>query len=79
MLDVGCADGALFRQLGDRLGEGVGIDPDVRGNVVLRNAKLISGSFPESLEDQGSFDVITMTAVLARPSRTDRDRGPGLP
>ncbi|MDQ2951097.1 MAG: tRNA 5-methoxyuridine(34)/uridine 5-oxyacetic acid(34) synthase CmoB, partial [Chloroflexota bacterium] len=28
VLDVGCADGQLLRAAGDRLREGIGIDPD---------------------------------------------------
>ena len=64
VLDVGCADGALFRQFGGRIGEGVGIDDDLDSNVKTAKTELIRGVFPESLRDQPPFDVITMMAVL---------------
>jgi len=63
VLDVGSFDGRLFRELGPRLGSGVGIDPNPAregefGNVVLR-----SGYFPD-VEIDGPFDAITMLAVI---------------
>jgi 2-polyprenyl-3-methyl-5-hydroxy-6-metoxy-1,4-benzoquinol methylase len=52
VLDVGCSDGALFRQLGSRIGEGVGIDPDLREPVELPGVHLLPGkcssTFPPS-------------------------------
>ena len=64
VLDVGCSDGTLFRQLGSRIGEGVGIDPDLREPVELPGLHLLPGKFPEGLGNHGPFDVITMLAVL---------------
>ena len=64
MLDVGCADGALFRQLGGRIGEGVGLDPDLDSPVERPGYRLVPGSFPDDLEGEAPFDVITMLAVL---------------
>lgn len=63
VLDIGCADGALFRQCGG-LTDGVGIDPDVeRGSEVGGNV-LVKGLFPDDLPDARPFDAITMLAVL---------------
>jgi SAM-dependent methyltransferase len=64
VLDIGCADGALFRYVfGIR--EGLGVDPDLeQDEVQLPNAVLLKGFFPEALPDERPFDVITMLAVL---------------
>ena len=62
VLDIGSADGALFREL-RHLQNGVGIDPESAvGNI--SNAKLIRGVFPADLSDPGPFDAITILAVL---------------
>jgi SAM-dependent methyltransferase len=64
LLDVGCADGELFRQLKPYIIEGVGIDPDLARPVETDHCKLTSGSFPEDLPETRPFDAITMLAVL---------------
>jgi 2-polyprenyl-3-methyl-5-hydroxy-6-metoxy-1,4-benzoquinol methylase len=64
VLDVGCGDGELFRWLGSRLGLGMGIDPLLPGSIVGARYRLTRGWFPEDLPDVGSFDVVTMLAVL---------------
>ena len=64
VLDVGCSDGALFRRLGPRISEGVGLDSELDEPVVMPGFRLLPGTFPESLSDQRRFDVITMLAVL---------------
>jgi len=64
VLDIGCADGAMFRQLQSRIQEGVGIDPDLEQSVDQDNFRLIAGQFPEALPDTRPFDVITILAVL---------------
>lgn len=64
ILDIGCADGELFRRV-PNLGEGVGIDPDLRpAQSDIPNVVLIRGLFPAALPDDRPFDVITMLAVL---------------
>lgn len=63
VLDVGCADGALFQRLHARIEEGIGIDPDARPATNGRY-HLIRGRFPHDLPAMGPFDVITMLAVL---------------
>ena len=69
VLDVGCSDGELFRQLGSRIGEGVGIDADLHESVEMPGFELIPGTFPENLRDSRRFDVITMLAVLEHVPR----------
>jgi 2-polyprenyl-3-methyl-5-hydroxy-6-metoxy-1,4-benzoquinol methylase len=64
VLDVGCADGALFRQLGAQLGEGVGIDPELKEPVQHDGYRLLPGVFPDDLDGEGEFDTIVMSAVL---------------
>lgn len=65
VLDIGCHEGELFRQLSDRLGAGVGIDPQLEEPVVGRGYRLLPGTFPGALATEGaSFDVITLLAVL---------------
>lgn len=65
VLDIGCADGALFRQLGDRIRAGVGIDAELAQRVVQPGYELLPGHFPEALTDRGApFDAITLLAVL---------------
>jgi 2-polyprenyl-3-methyl-5-hydroxy-6-metoxy-1,4-benzoquinol methylase len=70
VLDVGCADGALFGRLGTRVGEGVGIDPDWSSppgglsQQPERHLHFVRGRFPDDLPDMGPFDVVTALAVL---------------
>jgi SAM-dependent methyltransferase len=64
VLDIGCADGALFLYLGARLSGGVGLDPTLRRPLRRGSFHLLPRSFRDGLEDLGSFDVITMLATL---------------
>jgi 2-polyprenyl-3-methyl-5-hydroxy-6-metoxy-1,4-benzoquinol methylase len=64
VLDIGCSDGALFRQLSERIGAGVGIDYDLETRLLQANVELIPGTFPEALASRDPFDVITLLAVL---------------
>jgi 2-polyprenyl-3-methyl-5-hydroxy-6-metoxy-1,4-benzoquinol methylase len=73
VLDIGCADGALFRQVAG-LGRCVGIDPDLRGPVRRGQATLLGGTFPEALEDDRPFDAITLLAVLEHVPAVDQPR-----
>lgn len=64
VLDVGCHQGELFRQIGGRIGPSIGMDP--RAVVVERpGVKLMSLSFAEGMPfNAASFDVITALATL---------------
>jgi SAM-dependent methyltransferase len=64
ILDVGCSDGALFRYLGGRFREGVGLDPALRRSVDLGRTRLIAGGVGDALAVSGTFDVVTMLAVI---------------
>lgn len=62
VLDIGCADGALFRQM-RRIGSGVGVDPALVQSVRTGAFELIAGSIPDDLAP-AQFDVATMLAVV---------------
>ncbi len=64
ILDIGSADGALFRQLKVSGAQGMGIDPTLKSDAKVNGVPLIAGFFPKDLPDAGSFDAITMLAVL---------------
>jgi SAM-dependent methyltransferase len=69
VLDIGSADGALFRQV-KHIGSGIGIDPLLERQVDLGAVQLIPGLFPSALPTREPFDVITMLAVLEHIPRT---------
>jgi SAM-dependent methyltransferase len=66
VLDVGCFDGCLFRQLGARIAGGVGLDPELPdGTDAPAGVRLVRGRFPDDLPaDADVFDAITMLAVV---------------
>jgi 2-polyprenyl-3-methyl-5-hydroxy-6-metoxy-1,4-benzoquinol methylase len=65
VLDVGSADGALFRAL-PWLGPGVGIDPHVENGADPDRWRPLRGAFPADLPPEllGGFDALTLLAVL---------------
>jgi SAM-dependent methyltransferase len=64
VLDIGSADGVLFRLLGNRITGGLGIDPDVPANTHAHGAQLVRGFFPADMPDVPPFEAATMLAVL---------------
>lgn len=65
LLDIGCADGAIFQQLSNKIREGVGIDPGIPTGSNGSNFQLVRGYFPEDMPpSQFDFDVVTLLAVL---------------
>ena len=64
VLDVGCADGALFVQLGKRIAGGVGIDPALGTVLPREGVRYVRGTFPDDLDADERFDAVTMLAVF---------------
>lgn len=64
LLDIGSHDGALFRQLGHRLSAGIGIEPELKAPAAWDRFELRPGFFPDALDPEERFDVITLLAVL---------------
>jgi 2-polyprenyl-3-methyl-5-hydroxy-6-metoxy-1,4-benzoquinol methylase len=65
VLDIGSGDGALFKELGDKLRSGLGVDPTLKADRDLGRIQLKAGPFPEAIPAGSEpFDVITMLAVL---------------
>lgn len=73
VLDIGCADGALFRLLNGAISGGVGIDPDAptRDDGAFR---FVKGHYPDDYEHDGEpFDVIVGLAVLEHLTPEEQD------
>ena len=64
VIDVGCADGSMFRAWQGLIGRGVGVDPALDRQVSGPNFELYPGSFPDAVPDDVQADLITMFAVL---------------
>lgn len=64
VLDIGCADGSLFRQASSRIKSGLGIDPDQPSDWPSGPYEFKQGTFPDALDGASGFDAITMLAVL---------------
>ena len=64
VLDVGCADGVLFKRLAGSIRDGIGIDPDLAESVQIGDCRLIAGNFPDDVPHAKLFDAITMLAVV---------------
>jgi 2-polyprenyl-3-methyl-5-hydroxy-6-metoxy-1,4-benzoquinol methylase len=64
VVDVGCADGAMFREWQALIGRGVGVDPALDKHETGPNYELCPGNFPEAVPDDVQADLITMFAVL---------------
>nr|WP_255572991.1 methyltransferase domain-containing protein [Hanstruepera marina] len=65
VLDIGCFDGYLFKELvGKPIKNSIGIDPLIEKTIQEGNYILIKGKFPSDLPKNERFDCITMLAVL---------------
>ncbi len=64
VLDIGCADGVLFRVLSGVVREGVGVDPGIESGFSEENFQIIKGMFPENVPQGPKFDAVTLLAVL---------------
>jgi SAM-dependent methyltransferase len=64
VLDVGCADGALFRVGDSRISSGVGLDTREGDDWEDRRYERRTGEFPEALGPDERFDAVVMLAVV---------------
>ncbi|MGI8937147.1 MAG: class I SAM-dependent methyltransferase [Iamia sp.] len=65
VLDVGCGDGAFFRQGSSKVASGVGIDVLApQEEWVFGPFERRTGSFPEKVGDGERFDAVVMLAVV---------------
>jgi len=64
VVDVGCADGEMFRQWDGFIGRGIGIDPDISTPTTVGRHVLRPGSFPDDVDADLRADVVVMLAVL---------------
>jgi SAM-dependent methyltransferase len=64
VLDVGCHQGEFLRQLGDRIGPSVGLDPLARPESSARFRLLAEPLRESSGFDARSFDTVVMLATL---------------
>lgn len=74
VLDIGCADGALFRQASSLIQSGIGIDPDEPSDWPSGPYEFRQGSFPDALGEADRFDAITMLAVIEHVSSETRKK-----
>jgi SAM-dependent methyltransferase len=64
VLDVGCANGALFELGRQRIASGVGIDPAPGDAWVEGDYERRTGHFPDAVQPGEQFDAIVMLAVV---------------
>lgn len=69
VVDVGCADGAMFERWAGLIEFGHGVDPTLPARREAEGYVLHPGHFPEALPDGIRCDVITMLAVLEHVPR----------
>lgn len=68
VLDVGCADGALFRLGRSRIASGVGIDTEEAAAPPDGRFERRTGVFPDAVRPGEQFDAMTMLAVVEHVS-----------
>jgi len=69
VLDVGCADGALFRWCSP-FGEGsLGLDPVLEKPIRVKGRTCLPGRFPRDVPSGADFDVVCLLAVVEHISR----------
>jgi 2-polyprenyl-3-methyl-5-hydroxy-6-metoxy-1,4-benzoquinol methylase len=64
VLDVGSADGALFRLGRDRIASGVGLDTVASDATLEGPYELRTGAFPDAVGADEQFDAVVMLAVV---------------
>lgn len=74
VLDIGCDDGYLLKQLDGTIPQKDGIDPRLKSDVVFEGLNLRAGYFPNAVEENemyGPYDVIFALAVFEHFSEKD--------
>jgi SAM-dependent methyltransferase len=74
VLDVGCADGALFRVGKHRIPSGVGIDTVASEAWVDGGYERRTGAFPDAVHPGEEFDAILMLAVVEHVPESELKR-----
>lgn len=75
VLDIGCFDGSLFKQLGGFISGGVGIDPLLSEPQFATAYTLLPGRFPDDLPAYpGAFDCVVALAVVEHIPPEDKQR-----
>jgi len=64
VVDIGAHEGELFISLGDRLGEGFGIEPLLAKAITAERYQVLHGYFPDVQPSSPGWDAVTMLAVL---------------
>lgn len=64
LIDVGTHEGEFFDYLGNKLGQGYGIDPLVTEERASSRVRLVKGYFPELGPETDDWDAVTLLAVL---------------
>ncbi len=64
VVDIGAHEGELFATLGDRLGEGFGIEPLLAKPISTERYQVRPGFFPAVQPSGPGWDAVTMLAVL---------------
>ena len=59
VLDIGSADGELFKQVKDLAGDSLGIDPTLKNDIRMAGRLLVAGFFPKDVPTVEPFDAIT--------------------
>ena len=72
VIDVGCADGAMFEALKGRFAYGYGIEPTLTAETKTDSYALYPGTFPAALPPGTTADRITLLAVLEHLSPPDQ-------
>lgn len=71
VLDIGCADGALFRSLDEKLVGGVGIDMDPVPASTPKY-RYVRGAFPAALPPGDPYDLVVALAVVEHIPEKDQ-------
>jgi SAM-dependent methyltransferase len=73
VLDIGCFDGTLAKELGP-FASYVGVDPDAPPSSAEPGSRFVRGTFPNDDVPAAAFDVVTALAVLEHiPTTEQRD------